>query len=174
MPSQPGWFHRLDEILEPLRGMESSPLDRLAVQKLFAVRERRARQIMAGLPGLRAGNASAVLRQALIARLEETAAGGLFQWEVNRRSRVVEELDRTRRLLAARRVRIPAAPDVEERRLRDLSGDIALKPGELRIEFYGAEDLAAKLLELSKAMANDWSAFARAVEDGGKEATVSA
>src|ERR1039458_2104093 len=72
------------------------------------------------------------------------------------------------------RVRIPAAPDVEERRLRDLSGDIALKPGDLRIEFYGAEDLAAKLLELSKAMANDWRAFARAVEDGGKEASASA
>ena len=174
MPYQPAWFHRLDEILDTLRGMESSHLDRQAVQKLFAVRERRARQLMAGLPGLRAGNASAVVRQALIARLEETAKGGLFQWEVNRRARVVEELDRTRRHLAARRVRIPAAADVEERRLRDLSGDIALKPGELRIEFYGAEDLAAKLLELSKAMANDWSAFARAVEDGGKEATVSA
>ena len=101
MPYQPAWFHRLDEILETLRGMQSSPLDRLAVQKLFAVRERRARQLMAGLPGLRAGNSSAVLRQALIARLEETAAGGLFQWEVNRRSRVVEELHRTRRLLAA-------------------------------------------------------------------------
>jgi hypothetical protein len=145
--------------------MESSHLDRLAVQKLFAVRERRARQLMAGLPGLRAGNASAVARLALIARLEETAQGGLFQWEVNRRARVVEELDRTRRHLAARRVRIPAAADVEERRLRDLSGDIALKPGELRIEFYGAEDLAAKLLELSKAMANDWQAFARMVEE---------
>ena len=74
------------------------------------------------------------------------------------------------RHLAARRVRIPAAADVEERRLGDLSGDIALKPGELRIEFYGAGDLAAKLLELSKAMANDWAAFAQAVEDGGKEA----
>jgi hypothetical protein len=126
--------------------------------------------LMAGLPGLRAGNASAVLRTALIARLEETASGGLFQWEVNRRSRVVEELDRTRRQLAGRRVRIPTAADVEERRMRDLSGDIALKPGLLRIEFYGAEDLAAKLLELSKAMANDWPAFTRAVEDGGKEA----
>jgi len=123
--------------------------------------------------GLRVGNASAVSRLALIARLEETAQGGPFQWEVNRRARVVEELDRTRRLLAARRVRIPAAADVEDRRLRDLSGDIALKPGELRIEFYGAEDLAAKLLELSKAMANDWPAFARAVEDGGKEAAAS-
>lgn len=145
--------------------MDASHLDRLAVQKLFGVRERRARQIMAGLPGLRAGNASAVLRLALIARLEETAQGGLFQWETNRRARVVEELDRTRRDLAARRVRIPAAPDVEDRRLRDLSGDITLKPGELRIEFYGAEDLAAKLLELSKAMANDWTAFSQAVEE---------
>ena len=38
-------------------------------------------------------------RQALIARLEETAQGGLFQWETNRRARVVEELDRTRRQL---------------------------------------------------------------------------
>src|ERR1019366_4394784 len=103
MPSHPAWFHRLDEILEALRGMESSRLDRLAVQKLFGVRERRARQIMAGLPGLRAGNASAVLLHGLIARLEETAQGGLFQWEVNRRSRVVEELDRTRRQLSARR-----------------------------------------------------------------------
>ena len=140
------------------------------MQKLFGVRERRARQIMAGLPGLRAGNASAVLRTALIAQLEETASGRVFQWEVNRRMRVVEELDRTRRQLAARRVRIPAAADVEERRLRDLSGDIALKPGELRIEFFGAEDLAAKLLELSKAMNNDWPAFAQAVEYGGKEA----
>src|ERR1039457_6018905 len=105
MPYQPSWFHRLDEILETLRGMESSHLDRLAVQKLFAVRERRARQLMAGLPGLRAGNAFAASRQALIVRLEETAKGGLFQWEVNRRARVVEELDRTRRHLAARRVR---------------------------------------------------------------------
>jgi hypothetical protein len=58
---------------------------------------------------------------------------------------------------------------VEERRLRDLSGDTKVKPGELAIEFFGAEDLAAKLLELSKAMSNDWPAFSRAVEDGGKE-----
>src|ERR1019366_7999858 len=107
MPAQPAWFHRLDEILETLRGMESTHLDRLAVQKLFGVRERRARQLMAGLPGLRAGNAFAASRLAFIARLEETAAGGLFQWETNRRARIVEDLDRTRRQLAARRARAP-------------------------------------------------------------------
>src|ERR1035437_5521397 len=108
MPAQPTWFHRLDEILETLRGMESSHLDRQAVQKLFGVRERRARQLMAGLPGLRAGNAFAASRLALIARLEETAAGALFQWETNRRARVVEDLDRTRRHPAARRGPRPA------------------------------------------------------------------
>src|ERR1035438_3003271 len=171
MPYQPAWFHRLDEILDILRGMESSHLDRLAVQKLFAVRERRARQLMAGLPGLRAGNASAVAGQALIVRLEDTAKGGLFQWEVNRRARVVEELDRMRRHLAGRRVRIPAAADARDIRVEDLAGRMELKPGELWIEFYGAEDLAAKLFELSQAMANDWQAFTRAAEEEGRPAT---
>ena len=38
-----------------------------------------------------------------------------LQWEGNRRARLVEDLDRLRRQLAARRVRIPAAADVRER-----------------------------------------------------------
>jgi hypothetical protein len=59
----------------------------------------------------------------------------------------------------------PAAADARDIRVEDLVGRMELKPGELRIEFYGAEDLAAKLFELSQAMANDWQAFARAVEE---------
>ena len=165
MPAQPAWFHRLDAILETLLEMESSHLDRRAVEALFRVRERRARQLMAGLPGLQAGNAAAVSRQALIERLEGVASSGPFQWEVNRRARVTEDLERARQLLAGRHVRIPAAPDVQERRMDGLSGDIVLRPGELRIEFFGAEDLAAKLFELSQAMANDWSVFSRVVEE---------
>ena len=51
MPAQPAWFHRLDEILADLRSMTSTHLDRAAVEKLFRVRQRRARQIMAGLRG---------------------------------------------------------------------------------------------------------------------------
>ena len=35
MPSQPAWFHRLDEILSALRSMTSTHLDRAAVEKLF-------------------------------------------------------------------------------------------------------------------------------------------
>ena len=78
MAAQPAWFHRLDEILGALRSMTSTHLDRAAVEKLFRVRQRRARQIMAGLEGLRVGNAAAVSREALIARLERTVAAGVF------------------------------------------------------------------------------------------------
>lgn len=169
MPPQPAWFHRLDEILATLRGLQSSHLDRQAVQELFRVRERRARQLMAGLPGLRVGNAAAVLRSALIARLEETTSGRVFQWEVNRRARVADELDRTRRQLKAQGVRIPAAPDVRERRLANLPAGIMLCAGELRVHFSGAEDLAAKLFEISQAMSNDWPRFVQAVEPSPSE-----
>ena len=58
IPAQPAWFHRLDEILSALRSMTSTHLDRAAVERLFGVRQRRARQIMAGLEGLRVGNAA--------------------------------------------------------------------------------------------------------------------
>ena len=35
MPSQPACFHRLDEILADLRAIESTHLDRQAIEKLF-------------------------------------------------------------------------------------------------------------------------------------------
>ena len=162
MPAQPAWFHRLEEILEELREMEVSHLDRRAVEKLFGVGERRARQLMAGLPGLQAGNAFAADRLALLARFENTAAGSRFQWEISRRARLADDLERTRRQLAARRVRITAA--AAPLRLPDLPAGIELTPGELRITFQSAEDLAARLFALSQAMANDWPSFASAVE----------
>jgi len=42
MPAQPAWFHRLDEILETLQGMESTHLDRTlaAPAKPFAGQRR--------------------------------------------------------------------------------------------------------------------------------------
>ena len=60
---------------------------------------------------------------------------------------------------------MPAASDTRDIRVEDLAGRMELKPGELRIEFFGAEDLAAKLFELSQAMANDWQTFTHAVEE---------
>lgn len=164
MPAQPAWYHRLDAILDTLRNMNSSYLDRRAIEQLFEVRERRARQIMAGLPGLQAGNAAAVSRLALIERLEAITTTGPFQWEIRRRLRVTQDLDQTRRQIAARQVRIPTPSDVQSQRLEGLPAEIEIRPGELRIAFVSAEGLAARLFELSQAMANDWTAFVAAVE----------
>ncbi len=144
--------------------MTTSHLDRLAIQKLFGVRERRARQLMAGLPCLQIGNAVAVERQPLIERLQTTAESARFQWEISRRARVSETLETVRKHLAARRLRVPTAADVRDRMVRDLAPGIELQPGELHIRFEGAEDLAAKLFELSQAMANDWQVFQKLVE----------
>ena len=70
-------------------------------------------------------------------------------------------MDRTRHEIAARRVQIPTAPEGPRQRFGDLSGGISLTPGALQIEFRGAEDLAAKLLEMSQAMAKDWTVFCK-------------
>lgn len=164
MPPQPAWFHRLEEILATLRSLEISHLDRSAVEKLFRVRERRARQLMAGLPCLQVGNAVAVDRQALIARLEKTTQNHRFQWEVTRRTRVADSLETLRKYALARQIRVPTGVDTRARRVPDLAEGIELRRGELRIQFRGAEDLAAKLFELSQAMANDWQTFALIVE----------
>ena len=47
LPAQFVWFHRLPEILNVLRGMDSSHLDRQAVEQLFGGDPRRGRQLMA-------------------------------------------------------------------------------------------------------------------------------
>ena len=144
MPAQPAWFHRLDEILSALRSMTFTQLDRQAVEKLFRVRQRRARQIMAGLEGLRVGNAATVSREALIARLERTGASGIFQWEGNRRARVVEDLDRWSQQLVAWRVRIPAAADVCAR----LLGDLSASQGQMEAQRSGVATMETALPRL--------------------------
>lgn len=171
MPAQPTWFQRLDDILSELRALGNDYLDRQGVEKVFGVRERRARQLMAGLPALQIGNAVAVSRNALIERLETTAAGDCFQWEAARRARVADSLESLRKRAAARRVQIAAAPDVRNRVAKNLGAGIELQRGELRIRFDGARDLASKLFELSQAMANDWEEFEQTLTASAPPAT---
>jgi hypothetical protein len=101
----------------------------------------------------------------LIAKLEEIARGEDMAVERDRRARLADELEKTRRLAPGRKVRIDTAADVRDRVMQDLPAGIHLRPGELRIEFFGAEDLLRHLYELSQAMVNDFGRFQAAVED---------
>lgn len=169
MPPQPAWFHRLEQILAELRAIQEEYLDRHAVERTFGVRERRARQLMAGLPCLQVGNAVAVARRSLIERMESLADGDSLAYELARRTRIAESLEAARRQADARRVHLPVPTEARAATAADLSPAIELRPGELRIRFEGPLDLAAKLFELSQAMANDWTAFTRAVAEAGRD-----
>ncbi len=105
------------------------------------------------------GNAVAVSRAALIERLEMTSAGDRFQWVIRKRSRVVDSLETLRKHAAAAPVRVPAPANARDRLFANLSPEIILHSGDLHIHFANAEDLAAKLFELSQALANDWLTF---------------
>ena len=81
--------------------------------------------------------------------------------------RLLDDLEEARRLAPARKVRISAAQDVRDRVFANLPAGIHLTPGELKIEFFGTEDLLRHLFELSQAIANDYQAFQQIVERGG-------
>ncbi len=70
----------------------------------------------------------------------------------HRRTRLVGQLTEARRLASGRHVRIDTADGGRDRVLKDLPAGIHLEPGELRIEFEGAEDLLRHLYELSQAI----------------------
>jgi hypothetical protein len=57
MPAKSAWLPRIGSILAELHVLKSDYLDRHAVERIFGVRQRRARQLMGGLPTLQIGNA---------------------------------------------------------------------------------------------------------------------
>jgi hypothetical protein len=67
MPAQPTWFPRLTKILADLRAMQNVPvIDRQAFERIFRVRDRRARALMSRFAGIQIGHAWAVDRLQLI------------------------------------------------------------------------------------------------------------
>ena len=145
-------------------------LDRAVIERLFDVRRRRAIQLMSALGGgYLVGKTFLIDRLKLIGELEAIASGEEFIFETRRKERLVDELDRSRKLIAGRKVVIATADDTHDRMVKDLPAGIQLRPGELRIEFFGTEDLLRHLFELSQAILNDYKKFEEVCESGSVE-----
>jgi len=159
MPAKPSWFTRVAAIADALRAADDLPfLDREAVERLFAVRRRRAQQLMRQWGGFQTGKSWLVDRREVLAALERLAQGQEFEGEWRRKTRVAQALEAAHRDAAARRVRI-AAPAQAPAGLADLPPGIRLQPGELHIEFRDAEELLRRLLELAQAIGRDYARF---------------
>jgi hypothetical protein len=162
MPALPLWYDRLEEIVGELRAMEVAYLDRDAVEKLFGVGERRARQLMTGLSGVRVGNAMAVERVEMLARCEGLLRGDEVRLEKMRRVRVAESVEAAQRVWAGRRVQLERGRTT---RVVGLPEGVEMGGGEMRIRYSDAMELAEKLWKISQAMAGDWEGFAAAAGD---------
>jgi hypothetical protein len=158
------WLLRIPEIREELAGMEVPVIDRAVFERLFGVRRRRAIQLMHYFGGYQAGRTFLLDRVQLMGQLEPLQASAEYVLEARRKQRLTEALERVRRHRAAARVVLPVDATRLDGRLVDLPDGIQLEPGSLHVEFRKAEDLLAKLFELSKAAANDFEAFRNAAE----------
>lgn len=166
MPAQPTWFPRLTQILTDLRAMNNVPvIDRQAFERLFRVRDRRARVLMSRFAGIQIGHAWAVDRQHLIRALETIQSGEEFQWERQRRERIAAVYEQAKREHPARQVQIPVTRESLDRTLPSLPSGVDLNSKELRIRFSSFEDLLTKLFELGQAVQNDFTSFEALIAD---------
>lgn len=169
MPAQPTWLLRVPAMIEELERLSAPFLDRTVMETLFRVRRRRAIQIMNALGGgYLIGKVFLVDRLELIAQLRIISGGGAFEREHRRKELLSTELDGIRKDRAAKEIKIPVADDIWEKSMAKLAPGIHLKPGELRIEFHGSEDLLRHLFELSQAIANDYEHFKSLVEESNR------
>jgi hypothetical protein len=165
VPRKAEWTEQIPSALEDLHRFPAPVIDRPVLEKLLRVQRRTAIRLLNRFGGFQSGKTFLIDRLQLIAKLEEIDCGEDVTSERDRRSRLADELEKTRRLAPGRKVRIDTAADVRDRVMQDLPAGIHLRPGELRIEFFGAEDLLRHLYELSQAMVNDFGRFQAAVED---------
>lgn len=158
MPSLPQWFLKLPEIIATFEQIPAPVIDRAIFELAFSVGRRRAIQLMHQFGGYQVGKTFIIDRSALLAKLRQQQQSDAFMYERSRKVKLIEELERARKLAPGRKVKITVTPDPPQI-LAGLPRTIRLRPGELRIEFFGTEDLLRQLFELSQAVANDYRRF---------------
>ena len=162
MPTKKTSLLRLTEIREELSAMDVPVVDRATFERLFGVRRRRAIQLLHYFGGYQSGRTFLIDRLALIEQLVPLEASAEFESEQRRRQRLVEVLEKVRRARAGARVVIQLQPAVRSGTV--LPDGVDLKPGLLRVEFDGVQELLRKLYGICQEAANDFDSFRAAAE----------
>ena len=154
MPTRPQWFQQLPWALEALRASTALVIDRAGLQNLFGVSPRTAVRLLNQFGGYQSGKTFLIGREDLIRALETIEAGEPFAYESHRRQRLVEDLEGVRRVLRAKQVKLPVAPEPASGSSLP-SGIRLVRPGVLEVEFTSAEDLLGRLYELVQMAGED-------------------
>ena len=163
MPHKPYWWKEIPTIRRQLEVLSEPVLPRRAIQSLFRVSHMEAQRIMRRVGCWKVGVQLVVSRPRLLEWLATVEKGSAYLEEIERRGNLERKLEDARRAAPGERVRIPV-PEVS-RRLEGLPGGVHLVPGELRIEFFGTEDLLQHLYQLSQAILGDYKRFEKLCGD---------
>src|SRR5438067_2487555 len=120
MPRKPEWIEHLPSAIEELRGLSVPAVDRAILEKVLRIERRTAIRLLNRFGGFQAGKTFLIDRLRLLEQLERIARDEDVTAEQERRARLTDELEKTRRLASGRKVRIEAAADVRDRLMKDL------------------------------------------------------
>src|SRR5450631_1800620 len=96
MNSYPSWIHRIPEMLEVLALLPDERIDRRRAEELFDLRRRAAHELLRRFGAERHGNALAISRGKLMARLRELQEHPDWRWERERREQIRARIDTLR------------------------------------------------------------------------------
>lgn len=164
MPAKPLWFLRLPEIIAEISTIEAPIVDRAVIERVFRVRRRRAVEIMGVFGGYQVGRTFVVERQKMLAELERMRQSDEFQFECHRKKKLVQELERARRVRAGAQVSIPIEEPDLARKAPDFPTGVELQPGCLTVVFVTAEELVQRLYGVAQLALNDFRAFKSTAE----------
>ena len=111
MPRSPQWFHQLASALAQLQSFPGPVVDRASLEEMLQISRRSAIRLLHQFGGYQAGRTFLIRREDLIAALERVQSGETFSYEVRRRRRLAEDLERTRRDWRTRQVKLPVAAE---------------------------------------------------------------
>lgn len=150
------WFQRLPQILALLEEPgHPQLLNRQGIQDLFGVERRNAQYLLTRFGAARFGNALCIERAQLANALRELATQDGCVRQIQRHQNVRTVLADRRVSLKLARITLPPSSNS----LGQLPSTIQFEPGCLSIEFSGAVDLLGQLLELSRAIGDDFERF---------------
>jgi hypothetical protein len=168
MPAQPSWLDRLNTILETLDGEKYASLPfltRASIERLFGLKRRQAINLMKKMHRFQVGKEFVVDRSALKNWLRKAEIGEKVWFADVVRTRIEELVEEALWEREARKPRIVVPQKTGELDLAGMPPTVTLRPGEMRIEFFGAEDLFRQLFEIAQVIRNDYNRFSALCED---------
>src|SRR5205823_4111999 len=96
VPAKPAWYSKINDVVRELQALPRPFVDRATIEFLLGVGRRRAQQILAPCITDRVGSNGLADRDRLIARLQGLAQGDDGFYEVQRRRKVADVLEKLR------------------------------------------------------------------------------